>query len=215
MNVYIYTMRDIKPEKNAPKAKTLPCHDDLEATWQTALSFLERAAADRKSALHTPVLATLGLDGTPQTRMVVLRHTDPVAASLIFHTDLRSTKMAELAATPTASLLFYDPKQRIQISVTGPVTELAPDRRDREWQSLHAGSKTVYQIEPAPGSILPAPTQAVYAPQNNNDGYDHFTAMAMDIGALEWLYLAAAGHRRARFHFEENRAAPAMHWLAP
>ena len=58
--------------------------------------------------------------------------------------------MAELAAMPTASLLFYDPKQRIQISVTGPVTELAPERREQEWQSLHAGSKMVYQIEPAP-----------------------------------------------------------------
>ena len=90
LNVYIYTMREIKPEKNAPDANLLSCHDDLAATLETALSYLERAAADRKSALHTPVLATIGLDGTPRTRMIVLRRMDRESGRLIFHTDLRS-----------------------------------------------------------------------------------------------------------------------------
>ncbi|MGC6512085.1 MAG: pyridoxamine 5'-phosphate oxidase family protein [Parvibaculales bacterium] len=215
LNVYIYTMREIKPEKNAPDANLLSCHDDLAATLETALSYLERAAADRKSALHTPVLATIGLDGTPRTRMVVLRRMDRESGRLIFHTDLRSGKVEELAKSPMASLLFYDPKKRIQISVTGTAAQLSPDQCVREWQNLHAGSKTVYQIEPAPGDIVATPDQAVYMPRSNQDGRDHFTALTIQIETLEWLYLAAAGHRRARFHFENAMTTPVMNWLAP
>lgn len=212
-------MRDIKPEKKTTAPQPLPCHDDLTATLETALSYLERAAADRKSPLHTPVLATIGLDGTPRTRMVVLRRTDIANRSLIFHTDTRSAKISELANSPEASLLFYDPKKNIQISVSGPAKELPTDQRDAEWQRLHPGSKTVYQVEPSPGTKLTSTAQAKYTPQSNQDGYQHFTALTVSIAKLEWLYLAAVGHRRALFRFETSgptpEQLPEMQWLSP
>ncbi|NBR79124.1 MAG: pyridoxamine 5'-phosphate oxidase, partial [Alphaproteobacteria bacterium] len=59
---------------------------------------LERGAADRRSAFHTPTVATIGLDGRPRLRTIVLRACDTANRSLRFHTDARSDKINELRA---------------------------------------------------------------------------------------------------------------------
>ena len=42
-------------------------------------------------------------------------------------------------------------------------------------------------------------------------GYKNFTVIQCKIKSMEWLYLAAKGHRRARFDLETNRDT----WLIP
>jgi 3-hydroxyisobutyrate dehydrogenase len=43
------------------------------------------------------------------------------------------------------------------------------------------------------------------------DGEDYFVPVAAHILRMEWLYLAARGHRRALFDFENNT----QNWLVP
>ena len=215
--IYIYIMRDITSKNNISPQSLLPCHDDLRGTLETALSLLERAAIDRKSPLHTPVLSTLGLDNTPQTRIVVLRETNIQQRNLEFHTDTRSTKISEIKASPQVSLLFYDPKKKIQLKVSGTAKLQSDQARQAAWERLHRGSQAVYQIEPAPSTPLTNPQKASYSPDINQQGYAHFSAITVTMNTLEWLYLAAAGHRRAWFDFQKSgvNTSPQMQWLAP
>jgi general stress protein 26 len=85
----------------------------LSALW----SGLAAAVRDRDHSWHLPTLATIGLDGSPQARTVVLRDIDPVAATILCHTDARSPKVAEIAAQPEVAWHFYDPRSRVQLRV--------------------------------------------------------------------------------------------------
>ena len=45
----------------------------------------------------------------------------------------------------------------------------------------------------------------------SDEGYKNFTVIQCNIESIEWLYLAAKGHRRARFDFSNNK----QNWLVP
>ena len=45
----------------------------------------------------------------------------------------------------------------------------------------------------------------------SEEGYKNFTVIKCKIKSIEWLYLAAKGHRRAKFNFDTNKNA----WLVP
>ena len=47
--------------------------------------------------------------------------------------------------------------------------------------------------------------------EQSEEGYKNFTVIKCNIKSIEWLYLAAKGHRRAKFDFETNKNA----WLVP
>ena len=70
----------------------------LAATW------LPAAGSGRTP---TMTLATIGLDGYPSARTVLLSAFD--GERLHFHTDTRSRKAAELAAVPRASVTIHWP----------------------------------------------------------------------------------------------------------
>ena len=69
-------------------------------------------------------------------RTVVLRHVDPGLRQLVFHTDRRSPKLAQLARRPQGAWLFYDPIERVQLRITGPTTIHTEDAcADARWQA--------------------------------------------------------------------------------
>ena len=68
-------------------------------------------------------LATVGADGRPAARMVLLKGFD--ASGFVFYTNFASRKGAELDANPHAALLFWWPPLLRQVrvaasSVPGP-----------------------------------------------------------------------------------------------
>lgn len=67
----------------------------------------------------TVTLSTVGLDGYPSARTVLLSRFD--GARLHFHTDRRSRKAAELAAVPRATITVLQPEASRQLVVTGDV----------------------------------------------------------------------------------------------
>ena len=69
-------------------------HNDLPATLKFAWQMIGRGVQDRRSAFHTPVLATQSADG-PQARVLVLRAFDLATRALTFHTDTRSAKLLD------------------------------------------------------------------------------------------------------------------------
>ena len=50
-----------------------------------------------------------------------------------------------------------------------------------------------------------------YTMEQSEDGYKNFTVIQCKIQSIEWLYLAAKGHRRAKFDIEKKEET----WLIP
>lgn len=184
----------------------------LDATLAEALRLIARGAADRRHPFHTPTLATLALDGAPAARTVVLRGFDAASRQLRIHTDRRAAKVAELVAEPRAALHLYDPGAAVQLRLTATASLHCDDAvADAAWAESRDFSRMCYAIDPAPGTPCAAPPPA---PTDGEAGRRHFCAVLLRIERLEWLHLAAAGHRRARFAWQ-GRDAPQSSWLVP
>jgi hypothetical protein len=192
-------------------------YDDLDGALAEAWRLVARGVADRRSPFHHPAAATIGRDGRPQVRTVILRGCDVAARTLRFHTDVRSEKARELAADARIGLHFYDPGAKIQLRMAGRATVHTDDAAaDAAWAGSRLFSRQCYGVAPGPGSpmttagafLLPEPTADGTMP-----GRVNFAAVVVHVDELEWLYLAAAGHRRARFAWGDD-ALRAM-WLTP
>lgn len=192
--------------------------DDLDATLAEAWRRLARGAADRRSGFHTVQLATVGADGGPRVRTVVLRAVAPSLRLLRLHTDARSAKAAELAAEARVEVCGYDPQAKMQIRARGVATIHGADvAADAAWAASAQGSRMAYRGAVAPGEALERPgladpDGAVREPLSDL-GREHFLALAIAVERLEWLHLAAGGHRRAVYAW--SGGALSARWLAP
>ena len=86
-----------------------------DAAW----ALIEQGVKDRRKPAHTPSIATIGRDGRPKTRIVVLRAGERASRTLRFHTDVRSEKIAELNQNPAVEMLMYDAQARVQLRLGG------------------------------------------------------------------------------------------------
>ena len=84
-------------------------------------------------------LATVGADGRPAARIVLLRHADQ--RGFVFHTNYNSRKGRELAANPFAALCFHWPTLEEQIRVEGVVERLPADESDAYFAGRPRGSQ--------------------------------------------------------------------------
>jgi len=168
---------------------------------------LHNATTERGHAWRTPVLATLGLEGAPQARTVVLRAADAARGELRVFTDRRSPKVAELAAQPVATLVFWSEALQWQLraSVTVTVVLEGPEV-DATWARVaRSASAGDYLTPTPPGHALePSATEAGLAP-----GDHRLALLVMQVRCLDWLALARTGHRRARIE------GGALTWLVP
>jgi len=193
-------------------------YDDLEATRREALRLLAEGVDDTRSAFHSPTLATIGIGAVqPRLRTIVLRAFDPDGPSLRFHTDLRSRKVAEMRANPQVYLHVYDKAAKTQVRIEGWARFHTGDAAaDAAWLASRPMSRQCYGMEPGPGGtiegggdfVLPEPTE-----EATRTGRVNFCAVIVEIGSLEWLYLAARGHRRA--YFDWTMDGWSGRWLAP
>ena len=190
-----------------------PYYDDLDATREHALALLARGVKDRRSAMHTFTVGTVGLDGTPRQRTVVNRGYDAETRTLRFHTDARSPKLDELRRDPRASVHVYDPRAKLQLRMdVRAAIHVADMLRQAAWDATRDFSRECYRVVPAPGDVAESPSAIAFTPGDDpEEGVENFVAVTLRIHALEWLYLAHQGHRRARFAWDETgRAQPDM-----
>ena len=104
--------------------------------------FDEWLAEARLSEPNDPeamAVATVGEDGQPSLRMVLLKGHGP--EGFVFYTNQRSRKGAELAATPRAALLFHWKSLRRQVRIEGTVTAVAETEADADFASRSRDSQ--------------------------------------------------------------------------
>lgn len=184
----------------------------LETLGPEVWGWLEAALVDRRDPFRTPAVVTVGLDGIPQARTVVLRAVDAAAWTLDFYTDVRSAKHDELANAPAAAWLFYDAARSLQIRATGIASVHVGDSvADAAWASSALASRAAYVSKTSPGSVIGAPAPSVFLQDDAQaeSGRTNFCAVRCTVREFDVLQLHSQGHRRAKV-----RADHAV-WLAP
>jgi pyridoxamine 5'-phosphate oxidase len=84
-------------------------------------------------------LATVGPDGTPSVRMVLLKGYD--SDGFVFYTNYESRKGRHLVDHPKAAMLFHWKSLRRQVRLEGPVTQTTPEEADAYFASRARGSQ--------------------------------------------------------------------------
>ena len=100
------------------------------------LSDAEKSEPNDPNAMS---LATVGADGRPSLRMVLLKDFDE--QGFVFYTNLESRKGVELAANPEAALCLHWKSLRRQIRVEGAVEPVTAEEADAYFASRARGSQ--------------------------------------------------------------------------
>ena len=194
-------------------------YEDLEEIQNKYWSMLDDAVINRSSSFRIPVFICANQDEV-DGRIVVLRKSDRENKLLQFHTDLRSPKVEILKKNKNASLVFYDKEEKIQLRVKVECEVNNQNSTTEEsWKKTKHISRRCYLTDSPPGTTSENPTSGMiskledfdYTMEQSEEGYKNFAVIKCKIKSIEWLYLAAKGHRRAKFDLETNK----NNWLVP
>jgi pyridoxamine 5'-phosphate oxidase len=101
--------------------------------------WLENAVSFGVAEPNAMVLATVGSDGRPSARTVLLKGIDE--RGFVFYTNQQSRKGAELAANPLCALVFPWHVMERQVRVEGTAVKLPQDEVDAYFASRPRGSQ--------------------------------------------------------------------------
>jgi pyridoxamine 5'-phosphate oxidase len=96
-----------------------------ETPWQLYLVWLRLAIAAGVNEPHAMVLSTVGADGLPDARTLILKDVDELGWA--FASSARSVKGRQLALSPVAALTSYWPVLGRQVRLRGTVVEASAD----------------------------------------------------------------------------------------
>jgi len=194
-------------------------YEDFTGIKNKIWSMLDNAIKDRGSPFRIPVFICGNQDDF-DGRIVVLRKSDQSNNLIQYHSDIRSNKITKLKNNKNASMLFYDKEEKIQIRLKVECTVNHDNEITKEsWLKTGHMSRKCYLVDNGPGTESPNPTSGLkpeldnfeFTMEKSEVGYKNFTVIQCKIKSMEWLYLAAKGHRRARFDLENNKEF----WLVP
>ena len=194
-------------------------YEDFTEIKNKIWSMLDDAVTNRSSQFRIPTFIC-GHNNDIDGRIVVLRKSDQQNNLIQFHSDIRSDKIELLKNNPNAALLFYDKDEKIQIRLKVECTVNHNNEITKEsWSRTQHISRKCYLVDNGPGTVSDLPTSGLkpeldnfeYTKEQSEEGYKNFTVIQCKIKSIEWLYLAAKGHRRAKFNLENNKDT----WLIP
>ena len=183
---------------------------------------LTRGVKDRKHTFHTPVFCNVDNENSIESRVVVLRQFDSPNMVLNFHTDFRSPKILGLQQNNNSLLVFYDHKLKIQLRIKTTSTINNQNKVTQEmWEQTKLFSRKCYLTEKAPSSSTNLPEDGIDKSlggreptiEESERGYKNFTVVQNQIQQIDWLYLAASGHRRLKIILEKQ--IPSFQWIIP
>ena len=195
-------------------------YENFEEIEKKIWTLLARAVNDRNSEFRNPVFIW-GNNKDVDGRVVVLRMADQKNSVVQFHSDIRSSKIGVIKKNSNCSLLFYGKKEKVQlrmrvnaeINYKNEVTKIS-------WGKTGHISRKCYLVANPPGTLSLSPTSGLsekldkfdFTKEESEKGYENFCVIKCKIKTIEWLYLAAKGHRRALIDFNNSKK---FTWLVP
>ena len=194
-------------------------YEDFSEIKKKIWLMLDDAVTNRGSQFRIPTFIC-GDQSSFDGRIVVLRKSDQKNSLVQFHSDIRSDKIEKLKKNPNAAMLFYDKEEKIQVRLKVECTVNHNNNVTKEsWSKTQHISRKCYLVDNGPGTESDIPTSGLkpeldnfeFTMEQSEEGYKNFTVIQCKVKSIEWLYLAAKGHRRARFDIETNKDT----WLVP
>lgn len=106
--------------------------DQFEHWWKEAI----QSNIDEVNAF---VLSTIGLDGAPAGRVVLLKGFTP--EGFVFFTNYESNKGKEIAANPIVSMNFFWKELERQVRITGSIKKVSTEESEQYFHSRPLGSQ--------------------------------------------------------------------------
>ena len=195
-------------------------YEDFAEIEKKIWSLLVRAVNDRNSEFRTPVFIC-GNNNDLDGRVIVLRKADQKNNIIQYHSDIRSSKIDKIKKNPKCSILFYGKKEKIQLRVKADC-EINYNNDITKESCAKTGhiSRKCYLVTNSPGTKSEKPTSGLdnkfdnfdFTKEESENGYKNFCVIKCKINSIEWLYLAAKGHRRALIEFGGSKK---FTWLVP
>lgn len=199
-------------------------YDDLDLSFEQAWDVIRTGVKDRNSAAHAPVVGTVDEYGAPQLRVMILRDASRDTRMMRFNTDVRSHKITQIGVNGATSILIYDVVAKVQLRLSG-TAQVVNDGHvaDTAWSQSTPFARRCYMAEASPGSEVLAPSSGLpewiqgRQPSEDQllDARPNFATLLFQANKLEWLYLANAGHRRARWTWDDAQGLWDGRWLIP
>ena len=199
--------------------ETVSYYEDFSEIEKKIWFLLTDAVKNRSSEFRTPVFIC-GNDKDLDGRVVVLRKADQQNNFIQYHSDIRSSKIEKIKKNPNCSILFYGKEEKIQLRIKVECTVNHDNEITKEsWDKTGHISRKCYLVTKGPGTESDKPTSGLdnkfdnfdFTKEESEAGYKNFCVIKCNIKSIEWLYLAAKGHRRALFDIENDK----KNWLVP
>lgn len=150
------------------------------------------------------VLATVAGRGA-EARTIGLRRADRAEGLVELHTDAATPKVAEIAAAPGGTLMFWDEALKLQIRLRLHLSVVPGTATD--WAGVPPGSRGNYGTVPVPGTPIPGPEAYRRSPDPAR-----LAVIRGRIDEIDLVDLAPVQHRRAVYRRSDGWAG---RWLAP
>lgn len=123
------------------KEYTIKSLDVNDVSFDPLLQFrvwLDEAIDSEVHEVNAMCLSTLGLNGFPNARIVLLKELDH---GFVFFTNYESEKGQEIKANPKASLTFFWPELERQVRIMGSIEKVSAKESDAYFLSRPKGSQ--------------------------------------------------------------------------
>lgn len=169
--------------------------DVFQESWKE----LQNALKDKKHPFNSCTLATVGKNSTIRQRTIILRGITK-NNSLLFYTDLRSTKIKHIQNNPKCNLLFYDPKLQFQVTMRGEILiHTNNDAWEKHIGKIEGKAVNNYNTLLAPGKAITNPLAL------DRIAKLHFALLEFVPASLEYLKLKQdSNHVRAKFQLQQG-----------
>lgn len=146
-------------------------------------------------AWRTPVLASTKSGGGADARTVVLRLVTPAERELVFFTDRRSRKLAQLQADPAVCLVVYDDERRLQARFYGrAIREHESTALNAWWEALAEHQRVHYAVDVLADNL-----------DGNEKGRENFAAFRVSVHRFHCLWLQDKGDIAAEFEWRNGQ----------
>lgn len=163
-------------------------------------------AKDKSHPWRVCVLATLNGE-LADARLVVLREVDDRRKQLLFYTDERAGKVAQLLKHPQGTMVMWSPalgwQLRCRVRLSIEMSGLAASSR---WARIKLSPAAQDYLSPLPPGT---PLENSPAPGHSTVARDYFAVIDAAVEAIDWMELHPDGHRRAIFNGQGSR------WVQP
>ena len=178
-------------------------------------SVVESEEEAKKSEINDPnalALATVGKNGIPSVRMVLLKEFDE--NGFVFYTNLDSVKSNAIKENSNISMCFHWKSLLRQIRIVGTAEKVSDDEADSYYNSRSYGSR-IGAWASNQSSILKDREELnqsikkfkdLYKDENNVPRPDHWSGWRLKHHEIEfWLDGENRIHERLKYKFEQNK----------